>query len=56
MKLLHIDNGQAKKLGQIIEMLSEKGFESINRSEAIGHCIDFTYEMMKKHGSKLERK
>lgn len=56
MQQIIIGQGQAKKLGEIMEMLIDGGVDSITRDEAAEHCIDWVHEMIKKKGFKVRSK
>jgi hypothetical protein len=53
---IKIGKEQAKKLGEIMEMLSDSGVDSITRNEAAEHCIDWVHHLVKKNGMKIRPK
>ncbi|WP_422661697.1 hypothetical protein ACK8P5_26610 (plasmid) [Paenibacillus sp. EC2-1] len=56
MQEVIIGQSQAKKLGEIMEMLANSGIDSITRNEAAEHCIDWVHEMIKDKGFKVRPK
>ncbi|WP_179089042.1 MULTISPECIES: hypothetical protein [Paenibacillus] len=53
---VEIGKEQAKKLGEIMEMIADSGVDSITRNEAAEHCIDWVWGMVKKNGMKIRPK
>lgn len=56
MQQIIIGQGQAKKLGEIMEKLADSGVDSITRDEAAEHCIDWVHEMVIRKGFKVRPK
>ncbi|MEK4879467.1 MULTISPECIES: hypothetical protein [Paenibacillus] len=50
---VEIGKEQAKKLGEIMEMIADSGVDSITRNEAAEHCIDWVWGMVSKNGMKI---
>ncbi|KQY90958.1 hypothetical protein ASD24_24490 [Paenibacillus sp. Root52] len=47
LKKIQIDKEHAEKLGQIMLWISEMGADSVERNEAVEHCIDLTFNVLK---------
>lgn len=55
MQAVTIGQEQAKKLGEIMEMIADSGVDSITRNEAAEHCIDWVHGLLKT-GAKVKPK